>query len=78
MKKILYYAALLFAGTFLTTSCVGDLNQYPHIENPGLWSTLKPHRQMSIHRPPTTKPSWVNFMFPLLFPDRRRVAATPT
>ena len=32
MKKILYYAALLFAGTFLTTSCVGDLNQYPHIE----------------------------------------------
>ena len=70
MKKILYYAALLFAGTFLTTSCVG--------ENPGLWSTLKPHRQMSIHRPPTTKPSWVNFMFPLLFPDRRRVAATPT
>ncbi len=31
MKKI-FYTVLLFAGTLFTTSCLDDLNQYPHTE----------------------------------------------
>ncbi|MDO4164271.1 MAG: RagB/SusD family nutrient uptake outer membrane protein [Bacteroides sp.] len=32
MKKILYSVLTFFIGTFLTTSCVDDLNQYPHTD----------------------------------------------
>lgn len=32
MKKIFYTVLMLWASTLLTTSCVDDLNQYPHTE----------------------------------------------
>lgn len=32
MKNIFYTVLLLIAGTFFTTSCVGDLDQFPHTE----------------------------------------------